>query len=127
MRPALAPYQGAWSFRLRARGQFSVITAQITVPSNCTLNGPGKDRIILQSSVSLNASPISISNASHIVLRGFGVDGNRANNANVNDCLDLGPAVSDVLIDQLRASNCFGQGLFIFNGSSKLPSRTLTF
>src|ERR1700693_2237953 len=41
---------------LTGAGQFVTMSATVTVPSQCTLNGPGKDRIVLQSSVSLNGS-----------------------------------------------------------------------
>jgi hypothetical protein len=63
---------GRVEFPLTGVGQFVTISATVTVPSNCSLNGPGKDRIILHSSVSLKAAIMTVANASKVVLRGFG-------------------------------------------------------
>jgi hypothetical protein len=115
---------GRVEFPLTGVGQFVTISATVTVPSNCSLNGPGKDRIILHSSVSLKAAIMTVANASKVVLRGFGLDGNRANNSN---CFDLGPSTSDVLIDQLRISNCLSQGVLIFNGSAHITIQNSEF
>jgi hypothetical protein len=118
---------GRVEFPLTGVGQFVTISATVTVPSNCSLNGPGKDRIILHSSVSLNAAIMTVANASKVVLSGFGLDGNRANNSNVNDCFDLGPSTSDILIDQLRISNCLSQGVLIFSGSAHVTIQNSEF
>lgn len=86
--------------------------------SNCTIEGQGKDVSVLKVSSSygrgniLSTSP----NLSHLHFRHFTVDGNRANNANIFDCMDVSGI--DITFEEVRVSNCRNQGLLIFGASA---------
>lgn len=109
---------GRVEFPLTNVNQFVSMTAQIVIPSNCTLHGPGKDRIVLQVSASFNINPvILLTGVSNIRLEGFGCDGNRANNSNGFDCISIQGTSSDIVLSDMRVSNIGGS-----NGISFLPA-----
>lgn len=95
----------------------TIMTSSITVPSNCTVIGPGKSALILQATATSVSTPILIANnAVHVRLLDFGVDGNRANNSNVFQGIQ-GTGNSDVTIDGMRIANFLGNAVE-FDGAS---------
>ncbi len=102
---------------LPAQAITGIASRLLVTSSNCTIEGEGKNVSVLQASSGYSGGGMLATgdNLSHLRFVGFGVDGNRANNSNVFDCMDI--SGTDIVMDGVRASNCQNQGLLISGGS----------
>ena len=102
---------------------WTIMTSFITVPSNCTVVGPGKNTLVLQATAASVSTPVLLaSSATHVRLLNFGIDGNRQNNSNVFQGIQA-TSVSDVVIDGMRVSNVLGNGIE-FDGATSYVTLT---
>lgn len=98
-------------------GQFVTgLTGQITGVSNCTISGPGGQRLILQVAGSYSASPfLLISGVSHFRLEGVGLDA--TGNTNSLDAIDANNS-SDVVLSDVLVSNWPAGNGIVFNNTN---------
>lgn len=110
------------------------LTSQITVPSNCTLLGPGRNKLTLQAAANYSGSSplLLINGAAHVRLQGFTIDGNRTNNATGigGNGLEIDGASSDIGIQDVGVNNFAGEhvgiGIAMSNVSSTVSGVTIT-
>ena len=95
------------------------VTATITIPSNCVIQGPGKYLATLQASAALNASIIEFSSASNSGIFDLGVDGNWISNLNPNDGITISGS-SGITVRNNLVQHTFGNGINVTGSSSNI-------
>lgn len=93
------------------------ITSTITVPSNCTIQGAGRNQTLFLAGASLNAVMFELSSASNVKLQGFSIDGNAANNANAFYLLYILTS-TNVLCRDLRVGDGAAFAVFLSGANS---------
>lgn len=107
---------------LSPTGLGTIITgfsAQITVPSNCTIQGPGKYLLTLQVSGSYSTNPFFLlSGATNVSISGFGLDGDAPTNANAVDGIDVTNSSKVTISDMLISNFGNSEGISLNAGST---------
>lgn len=111
---------GVVELKLSGSSIVTGISGQISVPSNCTLQKPGRESLMLQVSAGYNTNPlILISGATNVRLEGFGIDANRTANSNVFDLIEVTNS-SNVTLDQMLITNSIDAGINLFGSNSNI-------
>lgn len=86
-------------------GTVVAISAQTVVPSNCTIQGPGRYATVLQAQSSYNAGTMfSISGKSNVKIEGFAIDANRASNSNTFEVMHIDNS-TNVSVNEMLLEN----------------------
>ena len=93
------------------------LTASLTIPSNCYIQGPGKNLLTLQAPSGLTTQLFLISGVSNVTLDGFTMDGTGDVNS-VDGVVVTGS--SNVTLSNLLISNWAANGLAIQTGNTNV-------
>ena len=92
------------------------VASTIMVPSQCLVQGQGKNQTRLVAAAELDAPVLQLSSISNVELQGFTVDGNRDVNPHVLDSIKLIDA-SEVVLDHMGAVHALANGIEIGSGT----------